>query len=720
MRSLPVAVLLSVALAACGASSSGAAADVEGPAHVDGSDAGDVAQDAPDVVVHDVEQDITVADTANDAAPPGEVEVAIDVGPETDALVCEPPTAGAVGPVAALPYAPTPMAGIDAWERAAFDTLRDAVLEDPGVHFVATFDHEANAYVVAGGPPEARSSLSFRRVAEADGVSWEVTAGKVAAIFPSEDPDVLGDYQGLLDAFENPGSADLTAHGYTADDARVGFLPASVQSYPLALERLAALFDALDAPDLAVARFPWAGGGVGTHGGLSVLQSRATLIVSGAGARAGVVIDGAALLADVPPTALAALRAPATGGVGRDGVYDSGLMLQRQDGRVLQEALAEDACERPEHVIIVLFDGLMGSEIAHQVLDAGPDTGSADADVPTFRALAAEGVVYRHGAVANYPSMSGPGHMTAGAGTWSGHHNIIGNAIFQRETQTLANPFELLVDVQAVINDPSGVFALYDAVIDPDVETLAMAAHRALGEWDPVAGTGAYVAVFNEISFVGADIHTLDFLAAGSNPTAVTAIEAALGDNLAVLQVEEVVGDETLAVPTILQLSLVLTDIVGENSGPHSDALRGALEETDDRLAAILDVYAARGVLEDTLVFLVSDHGMELQDPTRAASISAEVAASGVSVMLPQAGLGYLRTLELAATPVGDGTLEVLVTNHDNGAPMPGAEVACEGCETATTGADGRAVVTPPDGPSMVSLQANHAGFNPQQLDVSW
>ena len=115
----------------------------------------------------------------------------------------------------------------------------------------------------------------------------------------------------------------LEAHGYDpAGDARVGWLPAAAQSYPMALRRLATLFDAPDAPDAVVAWRPWAGGGVGTHGGLGLLQSRAALILSGPGARRGVVLDASAALVDVAPTVLAALGAPTTGGTSEAGLHD--------------------------------------------------------------------------------------------------------------------------------------------------------------------------------------------------------------------------------------------------------------------------------------------------------------------------------------------------------------------------------------------------------------
>ena len=667
---------------------------------LDVSDTASLVPDVPDVAVVDT----AVPDVTTDAAGTDTV----DAG----APVCSPKPDSPPVPTGPLPSALAPGAGIDDLERPAYEALRDSVLADPGVHFVATYDWALDAYVVESGPTDARSTLVFRRTdAPGGGSQLTVLDGDVADVFPSTEPDLYGTYEDLLASFANPnGYVPPLDQGYAEGDPRVGFLPPEAQSYPWPLLRIAALFDARDAPDLVGGLYPWAGGGAGSHGSMGLLQSRSTLILSGKGAKKGVVTDGAALLPDVVPTALAALGAPTTAGTGPDGTYDDGLYLLRQDGRVLWEALSDDPCERPKHVIIALFDGLAANEIGHEALDPVPD-----ADVPTFRDLAGNGVVYRHGAVTNFPSVSVPGHMTAGTGLWSGHHGMIANDFFRREVGLPLSPYSLISDISATLADPSKALELYDSAVDPTAETIAMAAHRSLGAFDFQTGEGAFVAVINEMALGGADFTTIDYLLGGKvfgGDTSLSLSDYGLADDLAVAEVKDLLLETGAPVPTILQLSMVLTDGAGEAGGPHSDLLREMLEGTDARLGEVLSVYEQLGALEDTLVIVVSDHGMELQDPTRAAHFGQAIAASGVRLEMPFPGLAYLRTLEVDVEMDG-GIAHVLVRNHDNASPVEGASVTCGGCEAVLTGADGIAelAVPTPD----TEIEVTHPDYNPQK-----
>ena len=664
-----------------------------------GSDGG-----APDVVdaspTADATADVGAGDGDGSAGDGG--GSAGDGGGSADvqAPVCSAPPAEPPKPVGVFPDGPKGGAGIDAPERAAYEALRATVLADDNLHYIATWDEDAGAYRVdsAGG------HVLFARSPQ--GIA--VVGGDVSAVFPSTSPEIFGTVGALTDAFENPSGYTGADVGYAPGDPRVGFLPPSMQSYPLALERIAALFDAPDAPDLVVGHQPWSSGGGGSHGALSALQSRAALVIAGRGARKGVVIEGAATLPDVAPTILAALGAPTTGGVGPDGVYDDGLYLARQDGRVLWEALAEDPCERPKHVILLLFDGLLQTELLRQALEDAPDV-----DLPTFRALAQQGVVWRYGATTNFPSVSAPGHMTSGCGLWSGHHGILSNSYYRRSSQTVINPFSLLDDIQATIADPMKAVAIYESAIAPGFETLGQAAHRGLGAFDPVTGQGAFVAVINELSIGGADWTTIHLLmGAPPGPLALSLQDYELADNLAVTQVQDLLANAALPAPLILEASLVKTDGAGEVAGPHSDLMRQVLVETDARVGAMLAAYEARGVLDDTMIVLVSDHGMELQDPLRTTGVQKSLILADVKARVHSPGLVWLRTLEVeVALP------SVTVRDHDNGAPLAGVTVGCDTCaETVETGADGVATLAPDVAPAMVT--ATHPLFNAQTVVV--
>jgi hypothetical protein len=402
--------------------------------------------------------------------------------------------------------------------------------------------------------------------------------------------------------------------------------------------------------------------------------------------------------------------------VGHDGKYKDGLYLKRQDGRVLWEALDTQNCALPKHVIVILYDGLLANEINHLALDD-----DAPVDLPTFRQLAKNGVVYRYGAITNYPSVSAPGHTTVGTGLWNGSHGVLANVFFRRESQEDINPFSLISDPKAALENPDLFFEMYDKMVAAGVENLAQAAHRAFGQWSEENPDGAFVAVINEFAIKDADWTTLDY-AKGilpGNPMAGIA-EYELLDGLAVNQVEALLSADGAPVPTILQLSFLTTDGVGEASGPHSNDLRDSLIEMDTRLASILAAYEARGALKDTLVILTSDHGMELQDPTRAAHPVARMAGSGIKVHHPGAGMLYLRTLELKSVVKSDtSTVEIRVRNHDNKAPLSGVTVDCNGCveQSLTSDEDGLATFTFLEDTDALSFTAVHPNFNPQVLE---
>ncbi|MEZ4464375.1 MAG: alkaline phosphatase family protein [bacterium] len=354
--------------------------------------------------------------------------------------------------------------------------------------------------------------------------------------------------------------------------------------------------------------------------------------------------------------------------------------------------------------MLILFDGLLATELLHQTLDDAPDV-----DLPALRAVVRDGVAWRYGAVVGFPSVSAPG-TSRPAPALAGPPGVVSNAFYSRRLGRPLNPFALIADPGAFLMDPAGARAFYDDAVAPDVETLAQAAHRALGQWDAATGQGAYVAVINELAIGGADWSTLDFLGAGK----ASLDQYRVADNLAVVQAEQRIGALDAPVPTILQLSWVSTDGAGEGTGPHSPLLRTVLTEMDGRLARLQRALARAGVLDRTLFALVSDHGMELQDRGRAAHPGAIIARSGVRLRFQADGLLYLRTLEADAVPVGEA-LRVTVRDHDDGAPVAGATVACAGCEAALTDAAGAALVVVGDA---ATLAIEHPDFNPASLNL--
>lgn len=680
-----------------------------GPLDVDSMDAdredtapGDTLDGGQDVP-SDSDGDATDVDDDSDAVESDVPDADVD---EWEPRCSERPSERSV-PTGPVPPPASPKAGVDEFEVDAFERLRDHVLEDPGVFFIATLDRRTEQYVIEAGPEAERMRLVFERAPYDSGREFDVVEGSVDAMFGCTSPDAYLVLSELLAEFENLGF-ERTDIGYEEGDPRVGTLPSSGQCYPYPLERIAVLFDAPDSPDAVATLHPWAHPAPSTHGGLGLLQSRSTLILSGAGTRRGTVVERAARLPDVVPTVLAALGSETTDGYAPDGYHSGGLHLLRQDGEVLWDALAEDSCDRARYAVILLFDGLMANEINEQVTSDTPDV-----DLPNFRALAADGVVFAGGAVTNFPSVSAPGHMSAGSGVWSGHHGILGNAFYGRAERQVINPYDLINDPAYFILHPEEITALYERAVSTDFETLAQAAHRGIGPWDEETGEGAYTVVINEVSIGGADRTTFDSIGGAK-----AGIEQyRLADELAVVQVEGLLRDLRFPVPTTLQVSFVATDAAGEATGPHSELVRSELETADRHIGGIINAYRSAGAFEDTMFVIVSDHGMELQDPTRSSNFNTLASGSGVRLTYSGSGLIYFKSLGVIASPMDDGRLQVTVTDHDDDAPVSGAVVRCETCTPTeqATDDDGHTVFAP-GGEDSFFVTA--PGYNDQALTL--
>ena len=349
-----------------------------------------------DEPAHDASLGIDLSVTMSDVRWPDDVEIGLDQS--SDVWMPRTCDFNRVIPTLAGPpnSSPSEKSGISSVERLGWVQAREALLADEQMHFVATYEHDSGTYIIAGGSPENRSEVHFVSEFDEDsGRRYVVTRGELSSVFPQRSPTLHRSLDALFEAFSNPLGTQVADRGYVQNDPRVGFLSAEEQSYPLVLERLATLFHSIDGPDLVYGQFPWANGGTGTHGGLSLLQSQAALVLSGPGLKRGVVLDEAASLVDVAPTALALLGSETTAGEGVRGRYSDGLYLSRQDGRVLYEAFDAGACERPKRVVIILFDGLQAGELNHQTLQA-------DTDLAPASLHSVFGVVYRHGAVAGF------------------------------------------------------------------------------------------------------------------------------------------------------------------------------------------------------------------------------------------------------------------------------------------------------------------------------
>jgi arylsulfatase A-like enzyme len=228
--------------------------------------------------------------------------------------------------------------------------------------------------------------------------------------------------QGVLSAGRDPLGDQATDRFAPLAAERANLHPTrAVNSYPYGYEMARQLFDHPAAPDLCVihsAAHNWAeaGGHLGEHGSLGVVQARAPFVIAGRGVRSRGRVPRACRLVDVAPT-VAELMGIAPLGDGRH--------MSHQDGRVLDDVLIGD--ERPDHVVGFLFDGC-NPNVLYAMADAG--------EAPNVARLMAMGTTFEHGAMASLPTVTLANHTSVLTGAHPGHHGILHNAWFARASGT--------------------------------------------------------------------------------------------------------------------------------------------------------------------------------------------------------------------------------------------------------------------------------------------
>ncbi|GIW41015.1 MAG: hypothetical protein KatS3mg076_1592 [Candidatus Binatia bacterium] len=503
---------------------------------------------------------------------------------------------------------------------------------------------------------------------------------------------------------------DHRALATLAEETRApGNLPAAS---PFAYERIAQLFDSPFAPDLVVSTVP-AGYGTqpGQHGSLDVVHSRAPLVFSGPGVRPG-WYDLAVREVDIAPTVCRVFGFPEIVGTDATGRESAGLYLARQDGRVLEEILDESG--RPERAYVLVLDGLAHTEFWHLV-------GCRHPAVRNLARIVLRGARFRYGSVATFPSITWPSHATLVTGAWSGHHDIVNPAFYLRE------------EGRSVFPQDEGVET--ERYLGPQVETLYEAFHRVLGR-------GAITASIHDPQGRGADHAVLERRRIGSREELKARTEEALRtvrprwrrDGFDVVQREAVLDARGLAQamvlfsdpshppPTLVVHEFALTDGAGHHYGPHSEGLREALEETDERIGRILDLLEQRRLLEGTLFVLTSDHGMATQEIDPTGHPATHVLRAGIRAVCHEPML-WLRDLDVTLETRAK-RLRVRVRDADRPErPVPGATVRGRirgGPEFAgVTGGDGLAELRLPlpAPPEAVEVEVEHPEYNPYRSE---
>lgn len=413
----------------------------------------------------------------------------------------------------------------------------------------------------------------------------------------------------------------------------------SRNAYPLARQRLARVFaHAERSPDLVVVHTPrhyWpeAGGHVGEHGSLDVIQSRAPLLVSGPGLPARGVIEGWARLVDVAPTLAALAGVPVE--LHRDG---RGRAL---DGQSVP-ALVPPGSPPARWVVGILWDGAPSGELL-AMAQAG--------ELPAVARLLERGTALDGGALAEFPSVTLANHTSLLTGVGVHRHGIIGNAYRDRpRAETVVTNTGSAWHRAVEWMDPATttVFDLLRTA-DTDADATSICVNESI---DRGATTSTMQLIRSSGSPGGADDLGHLLPDAASSPflesTAVLRDEyyawCTQVDDAGLQQVLQAWADPAGG-PRLTWWSAVVTDAGHHLGGTRSDPARQSLRESDRRLQALLEHFDRLGVTDEIAFLLTADHGFESTDPSCRGDWAPALDAAGVPVHDVGPGFLYLDDL---------------------------------------------------------------------------
>jgi phosphonoacetate hydrolase len=590
--------------------------------------------------------------------------------------------------------------GLDANQEESGNRAIIALLTDPvrgeQTDLVMTYRHETRQQTSEPANQETgayevwakRGMVRFvRSCAPEGGYSYSIIEQVGENPIADHDPTRLSTMADELEA--------AAASGHSGTDPAKAFIEPEQASYPLAYERIAQLFDSPNAPDIAISPRSYAyGRQPGQHGALDVVQSRAPLVISGPGVVSG-ESDVICSHVDVTPTLAKLLGLPLIDGEDSSGRTSSergvpsDVYLKRQDGKVIEEVLEGD--EKPERVYILLLDGLSNTELKER-LEHDREA------IPNLTRIIERGVMFRYGAFATFPTITWPSHNALGTGAWCGHHDIVNPTYYLRQTRQVVTPQGSVWETEGYLSE--------------EVETLYEAIHREYGKWDASTGGGVITASINEPCGRGAAHATLErrLLIDGEKMREVTGQHLldtnprwradgheqvhrySRTDNQGLAQSLMLFDNDSQPPPVFTYHEFSLTDAVGHDYGPHHEAVRDALAETDRRIGKILSVLDRRGLFDSTLFVISADHGMAQTDVELAADPAQAVIDAGLKAVVTSP-LIYLLDQEVTIEPSADGRT-VNVTVLENDADARGEKPTLSRVQVEVIGRHGRVLAT--------------------------
>jgi arylsulfatase A-like enzyme len=263
---------------------------------------------------------------------------------------------------------------------------------------------------------------------------------------------------------------------------------------------------------------------------------------------------------------------------------------------VLSAAIAALAADKPEHVVVVVWDGMRPDQVSEK-------------NTPTLYQLARDGVFFQNHHAA-YLSSTEVNATAMATGSYPNHNGIFAN----REYRPAINPLKR-IEVQSLETVRKGdeITGNHYLHLPTIVEILQQAGKRTA-----IAGTKPVAILFDRLETGRICADCMDLFGRQTVPS--SAIDRLNLPSFTPQETPNARQDEATTqaligpmwdkqVPTFSLLWLSEPDFAQHATGPGSPMSIKALKSSDDNLARVLKELTTRGVRDKTDVFVISDHG---------------------------------------------------------------------------------------------------------------
>lgn len=595
--------------------------------------------------------------------------------------------------------------GVSSSEAPHAAKLTRSLLTAGGVEFVASWREDLGVYELTG----RSGTIRWQRFATTDGRLLY----KIHSI----------DGENPIRSIDGRALSTLEEEIAAAGGPRKPVDPTAT-SHPDIFERLSQIWDTDRAPDLVY--IPTGGGdpnhpGAGSHGVLTVTQSRAPLIISGPGIVHGGVSDELVRNVDVAPTIAQFLGVRPVVGTNATGVPKL-QWLKWQDGDSLAPAVADARYGASIHgaarrAMMFVLDGASHTVLMDEVRQG---------HLPNIARLMQMGVTFKNGSISDYPTVTWANQNTLTTGAAPGHHWEINNSWYNRERGH-----------EQLITDGSKTNTLRTGrLMNPEVETLYEAVRRSFGRdglsmaMNHPSGRGATISILDIAGFGKILANGVGVLRRYLDGTRTVMDRRHQGepdyhsaswqDNLGVAIGQSLIAGG--ADPRLGIFEITLTDNMGHLDGPQSVRARAALQEADRNIGRVMQELKRRGELDSTMFVVTADHGMEHSylSKDQLGGWYDAIRTSGVKAV-ESTRFVYIKSMQWSAhgatpMPGQSGTVAIRVANDDTN--ERGEHPAVAGATVIIRDDSGHTwtSVTGPDGVARVDVAP---GVTATQLDIT-